>query len=162
MLYDLAWFIATVFGERFAANLTPAQYDFAKTLAEDELANILCWCPKLYPQALSIKIALILESAGMGLAPPAPPVAGASAPTQEAYVIEDEVFDVRRKYKLVEAASQKVASSPASMLQTIIDRCKPPLRVGAFLAGGIRGMGLGNCCSSDPIGDKAEWNHGGQ
>ena len=157
MLYDMAWFLATVFGAKFPS-LQEAHYDFAKALAEDELKSILCWCPSMYPHALSIKISIILEVATPtsddGL------VAGASS-EHVAYVIEDEVFDIRRKYKVVAQDPQIAKSTPAAMLESLLARCKPPLRVGAFLAAGINSATSG-CCSGDALGDKAEWNHGGQ
>lgn len=161
--FDRAWFIATLFGVPYAATLTDAEYEFAYTLAESELASVLCWCPKLYPTALSIKIAILLSGSGLGTGVAAPPVVGGTSPSVVAYVQEDEVFDVRRRYKFVDQTPQLAESSPAAQLAKIIDACKPPLAVGAFLAGGIsRALGGARCCSPDPIGDKAEWNHGGQ
>lgn len=154
--YTIAWFIASLFGTKYAANLTVAQYEFAFTLAESELESVKCWCPKLYPHALSIKISLILDASGLGLAVSAPPVVSPSGGTQDAYVIEDEVFDVRRKYKLVDKATQAVTSSPVAQLDRIILNCKPPMSVGATLARGIGGA-LG-CCGNG-IGDKAEFRY---
>lgn len=162
MAFDQAWFLASPFGAKFT-ELTAAQYDYALALAESELASVLCWCPKLYPHALAIKIALILDAASMGTVQDLPPTVAAPGGNYEAYVQEDEVFDVRRKYKIVERSQQIATASPADQLKAIIDRCKPPLRVGAFLGGRLGSM-FGGCCQErgDAFGDKAEWNHGGQ
>lgn len=152
MPYDKAWFLLSLFGARFGVALTDDQYEFAAGIAADELKNVLCWCPTQYPQALSIRIALILEAANFGGDEPAP-LAGA-VPSHDAFVVEDEVFDVRRKYKLVPASAQRASSSPAEILQGIIDRCRRPLAIGAFLA---RGAQLMNCGC---VGDKAEFTRG--
>lgn len=160
MPYDIAWFKASLFGAPYA-DISEAQYDFALTMAEAELADILCWCPKLYPGALSIKISLLLSGAGVGVTDdPSLVVPGGE---YEAYVTEDEVFDVRRKYKVVERNAQVTGSSPASQLQRMLDTCKPPLGVGAFIATRVVSAmgGSAGCCGSG-IADKAEWNHGGQ
>lgn len=159
-LFDRAWFIATLFGTKYADTLTDEQYAFAFILAENELQNVKCWCPKVYRVALSIKISLLLDGARLGLtdAPIVPDVELAGG-TQEAYVIEDEVYDVRRKYKLVKKAAQVVSSGPAAQLERIIITCQRPLAIGAFLAGGINSATGGCCGSGDSIGDKAEFKN---
>jgi hypothetical protein len=158
--YDIVWFQATLFGPKFPT-LTAAEYDFVFAIAESELVDVACWCPKLYPTALQLKIAFLLEGLGIGAVAGAAPVATPPGGTHEAYVVEDEVYDVRRKYKIVEKQEQLVMASSSGQLQGIIDRCKKPLSVGAFIAGGIYGA-FGGCCTENSIGDKAEWNHGGQ
>lgn len=160
--FDLSWFAATLFGPKFPA-LTQEQFDFVLPMAESELASVLCWCPKLYPGALQMKIALLLEGMQIGEAVASPaPTTVAPGGNYEAYVQEDEVFDVRRKYKIVEKPQQVTNSTVAGQLEEIISRCKPPLGIGATLAAGARGIVGSTCCSENSLGDKAEWNHGGQ
>jgi hypothetical protein len=161
--YNLAWFLASIFGASFPT-LTQAQYDYAFVLAESELASVKCWCAKLYPTALQIKISLILSTSGMGGAVVAPPVLAPVGGSYEAYVSEDEVFDVRRKYKVVEKSKTEVkaaaTSGPAGQLEAIVARCKPPLGIGATIAAGINSV-TGGCCNHDFYGaDKAFWFHG--
>lgn len=153
MPYDKAWFIDSLFGKRFTA-LTDKEFDYALSAAEPALKNVNCWCPDQYDTALSIKIALVLEAAGLGTAAEGDdPSAGIAAPTHTAYVIEDEVFDTKRKFKLLERPREQANAGPAAILEDIINRCKPPLCVGAVLAGGFRGI-TGNCCSQPA--DKTE------
>jgi hypothetical protein len=148
-----------MFGKPYTS-LTAEQYDYAFTLAEHELQSVLCWCPKLYAQALAIKVALLLEGTGIGTEDDVAPTLETVGGEHSALVQEDEVFDTRRKYKIVDRNKQAASSSPAGQLQRIIDMCKPPLAVGALLASSVRGV-LGTSCCGD-IADKAEMNHGGQ
>jgi hypothetical protein len=152
--FGLAWFLATPFGKPFDG-LDANVYDLALALSEDALAEVRCWCPKLYPQALQIKLSLVLA----GMAPTEdgnvlPPAGDAG---KVAFVTDDGVGDVARKYTLADKAAQEVASSPAGLLDGIIARCKAPLRTGAFLARSVtRGCG----CGPFGIGDKAEFSRG--
>lgn len=155
-VFDRDWFVATMFGKSFTA-LTVEEYDFAFTMAEHELRNVLCWCPKLYPQALSIKVALLLQGSGL---------TGDTAPSLEvvggeyvAIVQQDEVFDTRRQYKIVKRDAQAASSSPAGMLASIIASCKPPLSIGAFTARSARNIIGDKCCTE--VG-KALFGHGDQ
>lgn len=164
--FDLAWFQAMPYGAPFTL-LTAAQYEHAYTLSAFELKNVACWCAEIYPQALSMKIAIVLDQAGFGRVPPetANPVVDSAGGNYEAYVVEDEVYDVRRKYQIKEKAKQLAASSPTGLLESLIAGCKPPLGVGATLGGRLGGA-FSKCCggrdSRFDIADKAEWNHGGQ
>lgn len=160
--FDLVWFQATPVGAAYPT-LTAGDMDFLLPLAHNDLSDVACWCPDLYPSALAIKIALLAQSSGLGQVPDAVPSVVAGQ-THEAFVSEDEVFDTRRKYILKPVAPQVAASSLPAQLESIIIRCKPPLRVGAFvarMAAPLAGR-FGGCCGNSDPADKAEWNHGGQ
>ena len=149
--FDLAWFVATPFGQPFAG-LDQGVYDMALPMAESELAEVLCWCPDLYPQALQIKLSLILAAMAPSPAGAVLPPAGDAG--KVAYVTEDSVGDVTRKYTLADLAAQQKASTPAGLLAGMIERCRAPLRSGAVLA---RSVMRGRCgCAAD----KAEPEHG--
>ena len=145
-----------MFGKVFTA-LTPEEYDFALTLAEHELRNVLCWCPKLYPHALAIKVSLLLH--GSGLTGDAPPSLETVGGEHVAIVQQDEVFDTRRQYKIVARDKQSATSSPAGMLAKIIESCKPPLAIGAFTARTTRSVVGDDCCGD--VG-RALFGHGDQ
>jgi len=138
------------------AGLDQGVYDLALALAEVELAEVKCWCPDIYAQALQIKLSMILA----GLAPSAtgeinPPAADSS---KVAYVTRDKVGDVERQYTLVDANAAQRSSTPSGLLDGIIARCKAPLRSGAVLA---RSFTRGGCgCGPFNIADKAERSNG--
>lgn len=153
-LFDREWFTATMFGKAYTA-LTAEEYDFAFTMAEHELRNVACWCPKLYPQALAIKVSLILQGSGLvGDTPVSLEVVGGE---HVAIVQQDEVFDTRRQYKIVARDKQAASSSPAGLLASIIASCKPVLSIGAFAARGTRNVVGDECCTE--VG-KALYGHG--
>lgn len=129
--YDLQWFIASAFGAQFApieATIDP-MYQALLLLATEELENVRCYCPAIYETALSIKLAIMVEEFGsMG--------GDSNAPTPNntdkvAVVIEDQVYDTKRKYALVDRVEEVAKSSPAGVLASILERCRPKLKVGA-------------------------------
>jgi hypothetical protein len=154
--FDINWFLATAYGASFDGFDDALTYDFALTVAEAELANVKCNCPKLYPYALQIKIYLILSQ--MKLAEPGsgdasiPNVSGGKI----AYVSSDKVYDTQRNYTLVDEPQQQKASSPTGILQSIVERCTMALGIGAML---VRSFPLGSECGCGPdfgFADKAD------
>jgi hypothetical protein len=147
--FDINWFLTTAYGASFAGFNDALTYDFALNVAEAELTNVKCNCPKLYPYALQIKIYLILSQ--MNLAEPNSGQVSSPALTggKIAYVTHDKVYDTERSYSLVDEPRQQQASSPTGILQGIIARCTMTLGIGAHL---VRSLPLGNGCGCAPLG----------
>ena len=151
MEYDLAWFEAHPLGQRFAG-LSQDVYDFALNLAESELKCVKKNCPTLYANALAIKLSLVIEST---VQPDGTVSAGGSnTGGKVAYVIEDQVYDTKRKYELVDASASVQTSSPASMLESILKKCRAPL-IGATLVRSFNSPVSGCGCFDAGYGDKS-------
>ena len=158
-LLDLSWFLSTPFGAQFVgvAQVDEDFYETAFTLAENQLKQVKCFCPKIYPTALSIKISLIMQQM-ISVSQNGASASGENSTGKVALVIEDRDRDISRKYELVDEAEQISKSSPASMLQDIIDSCKNPLRAGSIL---VKSLPERLNCSCSPhsinarFGDKA-------
>ncbi len=128
---NLAWFLATIYGRPF----TPLDADLYESVflqAELELSQVKCFCPKIYPHAMSIKIALILTAARPS--ENGDVMVGASVSDTKAYVVEDTVYDTTRKYKILEGKEDP--NSPQNMLRMIVSKCKPALTIGALTVRG--------------------------
>lgn len=159
--FPLAWWVSTPFGAPWqAAQPDSVTYEMAFRAAENALANVKCFCPDLYPTALSIQLALYLRAwTGAG---GVVDVAGANPAGKHALVKKDEVYDTKREYHLVAAEELAVAASPANMLKDILARCVAPFSAGASLISSFPGGRNGGDCSCAPfnpmasLGDKVD------
>lgn len=159
-IYDAVWFEAQPFGLPFAPVADIEQeYCIALQLAECELTEVLCYCPDLYPVALQIKIALILQQ----MAPDGTGELDAGANIDNeyvGYVQTDKVFDTTRTYKHFKRHEQLTGSSPASLLSKLIAKCKRPV-LGVAITVASRAKTVCAPCGAIDFsrigGDKADW-----
>lgn len=141
--YDFDWFLSTPFGAPFD-HVSSSMYDMALPVAQLELSRVLCYCPSIYPTALAIKLAILLSQwADVDTGPMA---VAQNAAGKRLVVIEDQVYDTKRKYAVLDADEQVTASSPANVLADIVARCQAPVKIGAQLIA----SNVGRCgpCSS--------------
>jgi len=155
---NLAWFTATPFGSPFSG-LTEDTYDFLFGLAECELERVACNCPKVYPYALAIKISIMVPAMGINAEGQADP-SDVNVSDYVAYVKSDKVYDVEREYMMKKVQDQLANSSPAGILQSIIDKCEAKaVRIGAFLVGSFPGLDACGCSDwtlQSRFGDKTD------
>ena len=120
---DLSWFLSTAYGKVWAnSNLDPIVYENAYLLASTDvrMIDVKNNCPDIYSNALSLYIAIILTQGGTESAA----VINPTQTDKVAYVVSDKVYDVERKYSLVDAPSEISGALPANTLSRIFEQCK--------------------------------------
>lgn len=128
-MYDLSWFLGTVFGGPFEAAfseggyLDETHYNLYLGLAQAELVGQSVECPDLYPTLLQLQMALYIseseffKSSGAGIS--IDPLSVVSL------VKKDQVDGVIREYETQEIDTEVAAARLPKILSRFKDLCKP-------------------------------------